>query len=781
MSDQLNTLISENRNLLNRVRELELMLAKQEPEAPTLLVPEQFKGVFDHAQKIVAEYFQQLHLSPTKGTIRIADERYVLIRASALSINFLNIIRLLYSDKGEEEALAIGNNLLFDFSHMIGMADARDFHAKMHLTDPISKLSVGPFHFAHTGWALVNILPESRPSPDKEYFLIYEHPYSFEAESWLESGVKSDHPVCIMNCGYSSGWCEESFGIPLTAVEISCRATGSSACRFVMAHPEKIKEHLQKYLANAPEYLEKTGKYSIPTFFERKLIEERLSDSEKKFRDIAHSSAELIWEIDDKLRICFAAGKFREILGYEPAEMYGRFPSDFMSEHESQKMSKEYARLSRKMDAIVNLEFNATARNGKTLNLVVNGIPIIDRLGRLTGYRGVCRDLTAQRKLEEQFQQAQKMEIVGQLAGGIAHDFNNLLTPVLGYAQLIRKSILPTHPFHEKIEGIINSTQKARDLTRQLLTFSHKGIANLKAMNLNGIILNFKEILTRSLTEKIVLEFELCENLSSARIDQGQMEQVLLNLVINGRDAMNEGGKLVISTANVRIRATDPESQSGLPEGDYVKLSVSDTGCGMDSSIRQHIFEPFFTTKDIGKGTGLGLAIVYGIIRLHGGDIYVDSVPDSGTTFRLYLPASGEKEPLPSTDVKTETPSRGNENILLVDDDENVLKFTKSLLEESGYRVFAAVNPSEAMRIFTENQGIELLVTDMIMPQMNGSELFRKFSARCPDLKVLYMSGFLSNSIIGNDDLIPEVNFILKPFQNDQIMTMVRQILDQRS
>lgn len=247
------------------------------PKGDTVSVPNQIKPIFDKAQKTVGKYFSDLYHDPEKGTIEIHDQRYVLVRASALSYDFLNTIQNLYADRGEEEAINIGRNFLFDIAHVIGLEDAKNFHKKMKLKDPISKLSAGPVHFAYSGWAFVDILPESKPSPDENYFLKYHHPFSFEADSWLRAGKKSDQPVCVMNAGYSSGWCEASFGISLTAVEISCKARGDKNCTFIMAPPNKIESYLGKQKTSKSK-----KKTQIPSFLERKKIEEDVKNSLKE-------------------------------------------------------------------------------------------------------------------------------------------------------------------------------------------------------------------------------------------------------------------------------------------------------------------------------------------------------------------------------------------------------------------------------------------------------------------------------------------------------------------
>lgn len=242
----------------------------------TVKVPPQFEEIFKKSADRVAEYFKNKIEDPTKGTIAISDERYILVRAASMSVGFFKIISDLFKDKGEDEAHNIASSMLFDIAHAIGKNDAEDFRLKMNLKDPIERLSAGPVHFAYTGWAFVDIFPESRPSPDENYFLIYDHPYSFESDSWIKSGVKTACPICIMNAGYSSGWCEASFGIPLVAVEIMCKAMGDPFDRFIMAHPSKIKEYIDQYVKSDEKIIQKKINYEIPVFFQRKIQEEEL-------------------------------------------------------------------------------------------------------------------------------------------------------------------------------------------------------------------------------------------------------------------------------------------------------------------------------------------------------------------------------------------------------------------------------------------------------------------------------------------------------------------------
>jgi signal transduction histidine kinase/DNA-binding response OmpR family regulator len=274
-------------------------------------VPEAIKPLFDVAQSAVSEYFRHLKMDPTQGTIEINDQRYVLVRASALSKDFLDTIRHLYADRGESEAISIGKNFLFDISHVIGMNDARAFHQKMNFTDPLSKLSAGPIHFAYSGWAFVEILPDSNPTPDESFYLHYSHPYSFEADSWLRSGARSETPVCIMNAGYSSGWCEESFGIPLTSVEVSCRAKGDAHCTFIMSPPNRIEARLEHFKQAHTAGFTNGGSYEIPTFFERKKVEEEMQRARLLAEESVKTKADFLANISHELRTPLGA-----ILGF---------------------------------------------------------------------------------------------------------------------------------------------------------------------------------------------------------------------------------------------------------------------------------------------------------------------------------------------------------------------------------------------------------------------------------------------------------------------------------
>lgn len=329
--------------LLEKIRlleeENELLRTKSFiPGSPeTVKVPESIRPLFDEAEKTVGDYFRTLKTDPATATIEISGQRYVLVRASALSLDFLSSIKSLYADRGEKEAISIGRNFLFDIAHVIGINDAKNFHERMHLTDPIAKLSAGPVHFAYSGWAQVNIRPESSPTPDENFFLLYDHPFSFESDAWIRNGVRSDIPVCIMNSGYSSGWCEESFGIQLTAVEISCKACGDEQCTFIMAPPSMIKVHLDKFLQKHKRKSFDRNEYQIPSFFERKKIEEEKEKARKKAEESDKAKTEFLANMSHELRTPLNA-----VIGYIDVLLKEKMSADH---HDYLKIIKDSSRI----------------------------------------------------------------------------------------------------------------------------------------------------------------------------------------------------------------------------------------------------------------------------------------------------------------------------------------------------------------------------------------------------------------------------------------------------
>lgn len=578
----------------------------------TVNVPEAMAELFAKAEEVVSRFFKERVDDPSRGTIEIHGERYLLIRGAALSLEFFDLVRSLYAPEQRAEADDLARAILFDLAHAVGRTDAHNFHRVMELTDPIAKLSAGPVHFSHAGWAYVDISPESRATPDDEYCLIFDHPYSFESDAWVRAGRHSDFPVCIMNAGYSSGWCEASFDQKLVSAEILCRAKGDHTCHFVMAPPHRIQAQIAEYLARHPDIAPRAAGYRIPDFFARKREEEALR--------------------------------------------------------------------------------------------------------------------RRQEELERELRQTQKLEALGRLAGGIAHDFNNLISVVLGQAMLAQRRVKANDPIAKDLAKIVRAGERAAALTQQLLAFGRSQVARNEVLELNSVVEATGHMIERVIGDDIELILDLAPDVGCVHADRAQLEQVLMNLSVNARDAMPDGGRVAISTYRENNANTD-----------LLVLQVADTGIGMDEEVRSRAFEPFYTTKGT-RGTGLGLSTVYGIVSNAGGAIEIISGPNRGCTVRIKLPSTHLQPEAPEVaHVDTIT---GTGTILVVDDKVELLDVIAQSLQAFGYRPLLANTVDEALAILGDsNRKIHLLLTDIVMPRMNGVELAARAIELRPKLKVLYMSG----------------------------------------
>lgn len=415
-------------------------------------------------------------------------------------------------------------------------------------------------------------------------------------------------------------------------------------------------------------------------------------------------------------------------------------------------------------------------RDGRTILCEWHNTPLIEEDGSFGGLLSLVQDVTEKHRLEEQLRQAQKMEAIGRLAGGIAHDFNNLLTVITGYSDLALQELPQDHPLAEIVAQIRQASLRAADLTRQLLAFRRRQVLQPVVLDLNTLLEEMEKMLRRLIGEDIELVLRLQEGLWPVRVDRGQMEQVLLNLVVNARDAMPRGGKLRLETANLMLEAA-AASQAELPQGAYVVLAVGDTGQGMDAATQARIFEPFFTTKGPEQGTGLGLATVYGIIKQSGGHITVESEVGRGSCFKVYLPRE-EQTPSPSAPDVAPGTVAGTETILLVEDDDTVRALAQRVLAEQGYRVLPARDGEEALVVCQSHTGpLHLVVTDVVMPRMSGPELAQVLTARLPDLHVLYVSGYLDDAIIRHGLIEASAPFLPKPYTPSMLLARVRQVL----
>lgn len=519
---------------------------------------------------------------------------------------------------------------------------------------------------------------------------------------------------------------------------------------------------------------------SIRDITERKAMEEKLRKSEEKYRNILENMEEVYFEVDLKGRLTFFNDAACIVSGYSRDELMGMHFKEYTSPETTKSLFdsfKEEFLTGERKDV---LDYEIICKNGSIRIMQVSTNLLRNQYGAPIGFHGLARDVTNRRRLEAQLLQAQKMEAVGTLAGGIAHDFNNLLSPILGYTDMLMMGLDPADPRHRKLEQILKAAERSRDLIRQLLAFSRKQILALKPADLRKVVIGFESLLRHTLREDIKIDIKVPKLMATVHADEGQIEQVLMNLAVNAQDAMPGGGVLTLTLTEVEIDELFSCEHKDMKPGHYVLLTVSDTGHGMDKTTQELVFEPFFTTKEQGKGTGLGLSMVYGIIKQHGGHIWVYSEPDQGCTFKICLPVATESEQMPdSSATHPSGMSKGTETILLVEDNDAVRKMTCQALERYHYRVITAENGEQGLEYIKRHQEpIHLLLTDVVMPGINGRELYERLIAIRPEVKVLYMSGYTDDVIAHRGVLNAGVSFIPKPFSINALATKVRDVLD---
>jgi PAS domain S-box-containing protein len=519
---------------------------------------------------------------------------------------------------------------------------------------------------------------------------------------------------------------------------------------------------------------------------ERKRAEEALRESEERYRSILNNIEDGYYELDLAGNFTFFNDSLCRALGYSKKEMMGLNNRQYMDKETAKKVYEAFNRVYATGEPYRAYDWEIIRKDG-TKRIQESSVSLMrNARGERIGFRGVARDVTEKKKaeqemaaLQEQLRQSQKMEAIGQLAGGIAHDFNNLLTVIKGYSQLSLMELQEGDALKGNIEEIQRAAERAANLTRQLLAFSRRQIMEMKVLDLNTLMRDLDKMLHRVLGEDIGLATLLAADLGRLKADAGQMEQVIVNLAVNAKDAMLNGGKLTIETANVELDEAYARAHIAVTPGRYVMLSVSDTGCGMTPEVKERIFEPFFTTKEKGKGTGLGLSTVYGIVKQSGGNVWVYSELGMGTTFKIYFPRLDEPLEKLREKVRIEEIRRGSETILIVEDEEEVRKVAVRMLEKQGYTVLEARHEEEAL-LFCEQrkEPIHLILTDVVMPQMSGRQLIDRSRQVRQDFKVLYMSGYADNTIVHHGVLEKGVNYIQKPFTVNGLAGKVREVLD---
>lgn len=512
---------------------------------------------------------------------------------------------------------------------------------------------------------------------------------------------------------------------------------------------------------------------NVRNISERELAEGKAQRSEASFRammDLAPFGV----AVSRGANMIYVNKAFGAMLGYETFELLGKSHLDVLPPDEKRRVGERIKANAEKQDEVSRADVRLVRKDGSIINTHVTGFHIhFDGAG---ASMAVFENVGEKRRLEEQLRQSQKMEAVGRLAGGVAHDFNNLLTAILGHAELLQQSLPAGSVPRRQAEQIHKAASRGSTLTGQLLAFSRKQVMQPRVIDLNTVVSGMAAMLHRLIGEDVELQEYLHPSLWRVKADPGQIEQVLMNLMVNARDAMPGGGRVIVHTRNVTL---DDESPLGLPAGRYALLEVSDSGHGMSAETRARVFEPFFTTKQRGKGTGLGLATVYGIVTQSGGMVTVESEPDAGASFRVLLPAVDDPLARASTPSETKALQRGQETILLVEDDADVRQFIFDVLGAQGYQVLQAKDGPEAIALVEHHAGpLDLLVTDVVMPRMTGGDVAAKLAAARPSLKVLYISGYPGDTMVRQGKLASELRFLQKPFSVGELARRVREALD---
>ncbi len=537
------------------------------------------------------------------------------------------------------------------------------------------------------------------------------------------------------------------------------------------------------YLSNKGPYRDANGKVVgllgvCRDITDRKMAEQEMRQSQQKLRIHFEYTPLAVVEWDLEFRVTDWNPSAERIFGYSRQEALGQRASFIVPPHFRQHVDQVWQELLNQKGGVRSTNDNIT-KDGRIISCEWYNTPLVDESGRMLGAASLAQDVTERVALEERLRQSQKMEAVGRLAGGVAHDFNNLLTVILGYSQILAEGVPAGSRLADSTAQIKSAADRASGITRQLLAFSRKQVLSPRVINLNDIMLNLDSLLRRLIGEDIEVLTVPSNDLGSVKADPGQIEQVIMNLALNARDAMPQGGKLTLETSNAQLDESYAQRHQPAEPGHYVMLAVTDTGHGMTPETQARIFEPFYTTKEVGKGTGLGLSMVYGIVKQSGGYIWVYSEPDRGTTFKIYLPRVDQAAEGVDAQNRPKGMQRGTETILLVEDDPQLLQLSSSVLAHCGYKILAANDPDEGLEICKANhRDIRLLVTDVVMPRMNGRQLAEQILQVSPNVKVLYISGYTSNAIVHYGVLDPGLWFLPKPFTLSALVAKVREVLD---
>ncbi len=602
--------------------------------------------------------------------------------------------------------------------------------------------------------------------------------------------------VAVKRYGYSLAELLDMGPADLTApallplVEERLKEALKNAARFEWRHVTKDGREIEVDVAHRP-----VKRYGKPCFLSTvrdmtavKQTEEALRESEARYRLLADNTLDVIWLMDMDLRFTYVNPSVERMFGYTPEEFVGTRLSDHCAPARLERMSAIVAHESRHLDEHRGVIFETVLRrkDQTPIPVEIHGTFLFDHDRRTIGLQGTTRDISERKKaeleqsaLEDQLRQSQKMESIGRLAGGVAHDFNNMLSIIIGNAELALDGLDPADPLHARIMEIMRAGERSADLTRSLLAFARKQTITPKALDLNDTVAGMLKMLGRLIGEDIDLLCKPGKELWPVKMDPAQLNQILANLVVNSRDAIEGVGKITIETENAELDEDYCAQDPDLTPGRYVTLAVNDTGSGMDKETLASIFEPFYTTKPQGEGTGLGLAMIYGIVKQNDGLISVYSEKGNGASFRIYLPALIDREARieesPEALTSAET---GSETILLVEDEAPLLELNERLLRKLGYKTLAVDTPGKALELVQQYPDpIHLVLTDVVMPEMDGLALWRRLTELRPGLKCLFMSGYTANVIAHRGVLDQNVHFLQKPFSRKSLAAKIRETL----
>ena len=513
---------------------------------------------------------------------------------------------------------------------------------------------------------------------------------------------------------------------------------------------------------------------------------EQLRLSREQFKGLVETSSDLIWEVNSVGRYTYISPQVSKLLGYNPADLLGTSPDSLQNPKDRENERREINAFLSGNAAFSGIERHLIKKNGEKIILESSGVPFFTSKGEKLGFRGIDRDITERKKaaakqqhLQDQLVQTQKMEAIGRLAGGVAHDFNNMLSVIIGNAEMGLEQLSSSDPHYHEFYEIKNAGERSSRLTRHLLAFARKQTVELKIIDLNEVITEMTSMLKRLIGENIDFVWVPGNDLWQVKLDKSQVDQILANLCVNGRDAIAGVGRITIETSNETLDEAYCLNHMDFIPTDYVCLAVSDDGCGMDAGTVRQIFEPFFTTKEAGKGTGLGLSTIYGILKQNNGFVNVYSEPGQGTTFKLFFRRyTGRDAVSDDTQHKMRAVPPGSETILLVEDEPAILNMIASALNKSGYNVLKANTPDEAIQFAVENSKIDLMLTDVIMPSMNGRKLAELTMNRHSSMQCIYMSGYTADVIAHHGVLDDNINFISKPFTMRTLLGKIRSVLD---